>query len=55
MEGIKMSYLDRAKELAPVIVKDRRVLHSKPELGMNLEHTVDYVYNRNLFGLSLPK
>lgn len=41
-----MSYLDRAKELAPAIVKDRRVLHSKPELGMNLEHTVDYVYNR---------
>lgn len=41
-----MSYMDRAKELAPVIVKDRRVLHSKPEVGMNQEHTVDYVYNR---------
>lgn len=41
-----MSYLDRAIELAPGIVKDRRLLHSKPEVGMNLEHTQEYVFNR---------
>lgn len=41
-----MSYLDRARELAPAIVRDRRLLHSKPEVGMKLENTVEYVYNR---------
>jgi len=41
-----MSYLDRAIELAPGIVKDRRLLHSKPEVGMDLENTSEYVWNR---------
>lgn len=41
-----MSYLDRAKELAPDIIRDRRQLHLNPELGMDLEETAEYVFNR---------
>ncbi len=36
-------YLIRAKELAPIIIQNRRIIHHHPELGMNLETTAAFV------------
>ena len=36
-------YLVRAKELAPIIIQNRRIIHHHPELGMNLETTAAFV------------
>ncbi len=38
-----MDYLRRANELKDEITEMRRILHSNPELGMELPQTVDFV------------
>lgn len=41
-----ISYFDKAIEIVPEIVKNRRILHSHPEVGMELKFTTKYVYDQ---------
>lgn len=41
-----MDYLSRAKELAPVLVENRRCLHRHPEIGMDTDYAARYVTAR---------
>lgn len=41
-----MSYLQRAQELYERMVQDRRCLHQRPEVGMDLPETTEYVRKR---------
>jgi len=40
------SYFERAKELAPEIIKHRRTIHCGAEVGMELDNTVNYVFDQ---------
>ena len=40
------NYFERARELAPELVKTRRTIHQNPEIGMDVPKTSKYVFDQ---------